>query len=96
MAARGLAASISNKQTQVSTSTFINDIAATDYIEASAYLTNTYATVPAGGTIVAGAFANALTGGSMGPATGNVLTDAAPGDAGDADTGADSLGADGG
>ncbi len=32
----------------VLTRDFINDIAATDYLEASAYLTNTYATVPAG------------------------------------------------
>ncbi|MFN3748846.1 MAG: beta strand repeat-containing protein [Sphingorhabdus sp.] len=34
--------------------------------------------------------------GSEAPATGNVLTDASAGDAGDTDTGADSLGADGG
>ena len=34
--------------------------------------------------------------GTYGPATGNVLTDAAAGDAGDTDTGADSMGADGG
>ena len=34
--------------------------------------------------------------GSYGPATGNVLTDASAGDAGDSDSGADALGADGG
>ncbi|MCC6926362.1 VCBS domain-containing protein, partial [Novosphingobium sp.] len=39
---------------------------------------------------------DSLLAGATGPATGNVLTDAAPGDAGDSDTGADSLGADGG
>ncbi len=32
----------------VLTRDFINDIAATDYLEASSYLTNTYATIPAG------------------------------------------------
>ena len=32
----------------VLTRDFINDIGATDYLEASAYLTNTYATIPAG------------------------------------------------
>ena len=32
----------------VLTRDFINDIGATDYLEASAYLTNTYATMPAG------------------------------------------------
>ncbi|MEO5706665.1 MAG: Ig-like domain-containing protein, partial [Alteraurantiacibacter sp.] len=39
---------------------------------------------------------DSLASGTYGPATGNVLTDASAGDAGDADTGADSLGADGG
>ena len=39
---------------------------------------------------------DALLAGATGPATGNVLTDADPGDTGDGDTGADSLGADGG
>jgi len=37
-----------------------------------------------------------LAAGVFTPATGNVLTDAAPGDAGDSDNGADNLGADGG
>ncbi|MCC6926212.1 VCBS domain-containing protein, partial [Novosphingobium sp.] len=37
-----------------------------------------------------------IPGGSNAPATGNVLTDASAGDAGDSDTGADSVGADGG
>jgi large repetitive protein len=39
---------------------------------------------------------DSLLAGATGPATGNVLTDAAPGDADDSDTGADTLGADGG
>jgi large repetitive protein len=39
---------------------------------------------------------DSLLAGATGPATGNVLTDASAGDAGDSDSGADSLGADGG
>jgi VCBS repeat-containing protein len=38
---------------------------------------------------------DSIAAGSFGPATGNVITDAAPGDAGDSDTGADTRGADG-
>ncbi|MDK2759777.1 MAG: DUF5801 domain-containing protein [Sphingopyxis sp.] len=38
---------------------------------------------------------DSIAAGQTGPATGNVITDAAPGDAGDGDTGADTRGADG-
>ncbi len=38
---------------------------------------------------------DSIAAGQFGPATGNVITDAAPGDAGDGDTGADTRGADG-
>jgi VCBS repeat-containing protein len=39
---------------------------------------------------------DSIAAGTFGPATGNVITDAAPGDTGDGDTGADTPGADGG
>ncbi|MWV14408.1 hypothetical protein F3I62_20135, partial [Pseudomonas sp. R-28-1W-6] len=38
---------------------------------------------------------DSIAAGGFGPATGNVITDAAAGDAGDSDTGADTRGADG-
>ncbi|MDP9422339.1 MAG: DUF5801 domain-containing protein [Pseudomonadota bacterium] len=47
-------------------------------------------------TPVAANDTDSIPGGSNGPATGNVITDAAAGDAGDSDAGADSVGADGG
>jgi VCBS repeat-containing protein len=47
-------------------------------------------------TPVAANDTDTIASGSVGPATGNVITDAAAGDAGDTDTGADSVGADGG
>ncbi|MDE2412617.1 MAG: cadherin-like domain-containing protein, partial [Sphingomonadales bacterium] len=47
-------------------------------------------------TPIANPDTDTIAAGQFGPATGNVLTDAAPGDAGDSDNGADHVGADGG